>query len=420
MDGWRKRRARTVDDNHALKADLALRDDGIVGSSRAIRGIHDADVAYLQTIRRIPRLGAIEEAELTAAREAGAEAARHPERLHGVIPEDHRARAGCDGACHATADAEGVHADEASRRLERLRRALPTTEVTEIACDAGCLDAFEAVRVAAETRLRLIEGGLHCVVPIARTYAGRGMPLVDLVHEGAIGLTRAVDRYDARAGMRLQAYDDWWIRQAGGRAYASYFHLVRLPIHVIERLNIVARATRTLAHDLRRLPASEEIAAHVGMTIHQSQELGDLGIPVLSLDHPTPGEEAWDANHHAPANAHSPEMWDDDLVHPDDAIDPTIGDTLGDDLPPPDTHAIAHLMARDVIELLRVLSPRQATVVRLRRGFDTPAGDTATLDEVGERIALMRERVWQIEFDAMTRLRRSPATEALHAFLEDG
>jgi RNA polymerase primary sigma factor len=418
MDGWCKRGARTVDDNHGLEADNALRDDGIIGSSCTITGTHDADIAYLQAIRQIPRLGEKEEAELTAVRAAGVEAARHLERLHGVIPEEVRARAGCAGACLAAAEA--VHADEASRRLERLRRAVATTELAPIACDAGCVDAFESLRLAADARLRLIEGGLHYVVPIARAYAGRGMPLVDLVHEGAIGLTRAIDRYDARAGMRLQAYAYWWIRQTIGRAYANYSHLVRLPIHVIERLNTVARATRTLTQRLRRLPTPDEIAAQVGMTIHQLRELGDLGIPVLSLDHPAPDTAARDANHHAPTPTHTPEMWDDELVHPDDVIDPPIGDTLGDDLPPPDAQAIAQLMGREVMELLRVLSPRQATVVRLRHGFDTPAGDPATLDEVGERVALTRERVRQIEVDAMARLRRAPAGKALHAYLEDG
>ena len=416
MAGWHLRGVRTSDEEWA--SDVAVRDDGIDESSRVTKGTHDADMAYLQALRRIPRLGAAEEAELTAAREAGVAAACHLERLHGVIPEDHRARAGCAGACHAAAQA--VHADEASRRLERLRRALPTSEITAIACNAGCVDAFESLRAAADARLRLIEGGLHYVVPIARAYAGRGMPLVDLVHEGAIGLTRAVDRYDARAGMRLQAYAYWWIRQAVGRAFANYFHLVRLPIHVIERLNTVARATRTLTQDLKRLPTPDEIATQVGMTIPQLQELGDIGIPILSLDHPAPGDDAWDGRHHPPSTTHLPGMCADDLVHPDDAIDPTIGDTLGDDLPPPDAQAIASLMAREVIELLRVLSPRQATVVRMRQGFDTPAGDPATLDEVGERVALTRERVRQIEVDAMARLRRAPATEALHAYLEDG
>ncbi|MBU6289454.1 MAG: sigma-70 family RNA polymerase sigma factor [Chloroflexi bacterium] len=405
-------------DSRSWDAEFTPSDERTDGMPIARKGADAADLAYLQAIRRIPRLGAVEEADLTAAREAGVEAARHLERLHGVIPEVHRSRAGCAGACRAAAEA--VHANEASRRLERLRRTLPTTEVTEIACDAGCLDAFDRVRAAADARLRLIEGGLHYVVPIARAYAGRGMPLVDLVHEGAIGLTRAVDRYDARAGMRLQAYAYWWIRQAVGRAFANYFHLVRLPIHVIERLNVIARVTRTLTQDLRRLPTPDEIAAQVGMTVHQLHELGDLAVPMLSLDHPAPGDDVWDAHHHAPSTIHAPGPWDDDVTHPDDAIDPTIGDTLGDDLPPPDAQAIASLMAREVIELLRVLSPRQAIVVRLRHGFDTPAGEPATLDEVGERVALTRERVRQIEGDAMARLRRTPAIETLHAYLEEG
>jgi RNA polymerase primary sigma factor len=417
MDGWRMRWARVEDDGQSSEADLTFRGSTVDYSGAVRTGKHDADIAYIQALRRIPRLEATEEACLAATQAGGVEAAKHLEHLHGTIPSDIRARTGCIACLTA---AKAFHTGDTSRRIEHLRNALPTNEITKVACDASCPAAFDAVRAGADARLRLIESGLRYVIPAAQAYAGRGMPLVDLIHEGAVGLTRAVDRFDARAGLRLQAYAYWWIRQSIRRALANYIHIVRLPLIVIERLDAIARASVTLAQDLGRPPTPNEIAAHIGIPLDQLQEMEDIGTPVLSLNYPTPGGDAWNARGYPLSASRAQVPWDDDGVHPDDAIDPTIGDVLRNDLPPPDARLIASLMAREVAELLRILTPRQATVVCLRQGFNTPSGEPATLDEVGERISLTRERVRQIEAEAMARLRRTPAGDALHAYLEDG
>ncbi|PWW23481.1 RNA polymerase RpoS-like sigma 38 subunit [Geodermatophilus normandii] len=234
---------------------------------------------------------------------------------------------------------------------------------------------------------RMVNSNLRLVVSLARRYSGRGMPLLDLINEGNLGLVRAVQKFDHSKGFKFSTYATWWIRQAITRAMADQLRLVRLPVHVVEKLNVVLREQRRLwASGVH--PTIDELASVTQMDEAEVKRLLEINRPVLSLDAPL---------NHAPSGW--AEHWSDI-----DGREVPLGLLLVSD----DQQSVeeASEVGADVDALSRALgrlSPREAAVLRFRHGFD--GDDPRTLDEIGTRFGLTRERIRQIESKALSRLR---------------
>jgi RNA polymerase primary sigma factor len=232
---------------------------------------------------------------------------------------------------------------------------------------------------------RLIECNLRLVMSITRNYTKAGVPLLDLIQEGNLGLIRAVEKFDYKLGFKLSTYATWWIRQAVTRALADQGRTIRLPVHVAEQTRKVLRARRVLAQKLNRDPETPEIAKEAGFTPERVQELLDLIEDPVSLETP---------------------VGDGESVYSD-----LIEDTKTDR---PDAATANQLRSRELAGALRRLSPRMRRVLTLRFGLD---GETPqTLEQVGVGLGITRERVRQLESRALRELRQT--APGLQLYLE--
>jgi RNA polymerase nonessential primary-like sigma factor len=247
-------------------------------------------------------------------------------------------------------------------------------------------DLRAIVRDGNRARNHLLVANLRLVVSLAKRYTGRGMPLLDLIQEGNLGLIRAVEKFDYTKGFKFSTYATWWIRQAVSRGMADQARTIRLPVHLVEQVNKLSRLKRELHQQLGRDATLEELAAESGIDADKISDLLDHARDPVSLDMPVGSDEE------AP-----------------------LGDFIEDsESTSAESVVVNGFMHRDIDKVLDTLDDREQAVVRMRYGLID--GRPRTLDEIGREFGISRERVRQIERDSMAKLRTGDRSAALREY----
>ena len=312
--------------------------------------VEDPVRMYLKEIGKVPLLSADEEIELAQNMEDGAVATEKINVLKGRL----------DGA----SEEEKAEIKEEIKTLQR------------------------DVDKGADAKKRLAEANLRLVVSIAKRYVGRGMPFLDLIQEGNLGLIKAVEKFDYKKGYKFSTYATWWIRQAITRAIADQARTIRIPVHMVETINKLIRVSRQLLQELGREPSPEEIAKEMNMPVERVREILKISQEPVSLETPIGEEE-----------------------------DSHLGDFIKDDnVPVPADAAAFTLLKEQLEEVLGTLTEREQKVLTLRFGLED--GRARTLEEVGKEFNVTRERIRQIEAKALRKLRHPSRSRKLKDYLE--
>jgi RNA polymerase primary sigma factor len=331
-----------VDDGIAIVEDQEIDDDEEDTAEAALSpSAADPVRMYLKEIGRVRLLSAVEEVDLAKRIEAGLFA---KERLQSAPHLDDRLRADLDA----------------------------------VARDGDI------------AKQRLIEANLRLVVSIAKRYTGRGMHFLDLIQEGNLGLIRAVEKFDYTKGYKFSTYATWWIRQAITRAMADQARTIRVPVHMVELINKIARVQRDLSQQLGREPTPAEIGAEIELPPERVLELKRISQEPVSL--------------------HSPIGIEDD--------DATLGDFIEDNEAVVPFDSVSFVLLQEQLEtILRTLSTREQRVIQLRYGLTD--GHPHTLEDVGREFGVTRERIRQIESKSLSKLRHPSRAQQLRDYLSE-
>jgi RNA polymerase primary sigma factor len=237
-------------------------------------------------------------------------------------------------------------------------------------------------------REHLIKANTRLVVSIAKRYIGRGVPFLDLIQEGNLGLMKAVEKYEYQRGFRFSTYATWWIRQTITRSIADQGRTIRVPVHMVDRIRQLYKVTHEMEQKLGRVPTNEELASEIAVPVQKVDWMMRVSWLPLSLESPINEDEE----------------------------DSELGQFVEDQLTPtPIQSAYAKLLRERVEEVLETLPPRESRILRLRFGLED--GRYYTLEEVGEKFGLTRERIRQIESKALRRLRHPRRARQLRDYL---
>jgi RNA polymerase primary sigma factor len=276
-----------------------------------------------------------------------------------------------------------------AQRMERGREARERlqSETDLTPQEQECLHLLVEDGLAA--REHLINANSRLVISVAKKYIGRGVPFLDLIQEGNIGLIRAARKFDWRRGHKFSTYATWWIRQAVTRAIADQGRTIRVPVHMGDQINRLLRASHQLTQELGRDPTVAELAEALNVTVRKAEQMIQVARRPISLETPTDDEE-----------------------------ESVLGDFIPDEDSPAPVETVTNKMLRDQLqEILATLPLREVRILQLRYGLLD--GETYTLEEVGRKLGVTRERVRQIEAQALSRLRLPAHARKLRDFLRD-
>ncbi|MCI9257066.1 RNA polymerase sigma factor RpoD [Oscillospiraceae bacterium 42-9] len=286
-------------------------------------------------------------------------------------------------AVELEAGGEGVAIDDPVKvYLKEIGRVPLLTPEEEVELAVRIINGDEAAKK------RLSEANLRLVVSIAKRYLGRGMQFLDLIQEGNLGLIKAVEKFDYTKGFKFSTYATWWIRQAITRAIADQARTIRIPVHMVETINKVKKASSQLLHVNGREPSADEIAEELEMPIDKVREIMRVAQEPVSMETPIGEEE-----------------------------DSHLGDFIEDHEAPAPQEAASHTLLKETLgNVLDSLTPREEKVLRLRFGLED--GRSRTLEEVGKEFNVTRERIRQIEAKALRKLRHPSRSKKLKDFLD--